>query len=367
MKVVSRRKGEVHEAGDRSQDVAEVVRDLPREPADRLPLLALDPPSLELKRSGSRRALPRTAVCRSPLHVNRAVATMFSDTGRKIAVRLIADAERYVAQRLEPEAASGRRTGSCRAGLSCLRRVAPSCHLLNVAVQVFRRECRAPRLFVDERRQHVQTSRVDRAQPTSRHRLVSAVVVLLLALSAMSISVTGAIFTDTASVGSNALTAGTIDITTSPVSALLTAANLAPGDLIQNSLTLTNAGSLQVRYAIQRSATNADLLALRDVLRLRIGLRGGASCDFPYYTTAGATTTLTDDTQLYEGLGLPGTATNTVGDVAQGNQAGDRVLAAAASEVLCFSVVLPLSTGNLLQAATSTATFAFVSEQTLNN
>lgn len=123
MKVVSRRKGEVHEAGDRSQDVAEVVRDLPREPADRLPLLALDPPSLELKRSGSRRALPRTAVCRSPLHVNRAVATMFSDTGRKIAVRLIADAERYVAQRLEPEAASGRRTGSCRAGLSCLRRV----------------------------------------------------------------------------------------------------------------------------------------------------------------------------------------------------------------------------------------------------
>lgn len=220
---------------------------------------------------------------------------------------------------------------------------------------------------MDERKHHVQTWRMDRAQPTSRHRLVSAVVVLLLALSAMSISVTGAIFTDTASVGSNGLTAGTIDITTSPVSALLTAATLAPGDLIQNSLTLTNAGSLQLRYAIQRSATNADLLGLRDVLRLRIGLRGGASCDFPYYTTAGATTTLTDDSQLYEGLGLPGTATNTVGDVAQGNQAGDRVLAAAASEVLCFSVVLPLSTGNLLQAATSTATFAFVSEQTLNN
>lgn len=50
---------------------------------------------------------PRAAAYRSALQsVERAMATMFSDTGRKIAARLVADAERYVAQHLEAEAAS---------------------------------------------------------------------------------------------------------------------------------------------------------------------------------------------------------------------------------------------------------------------
>src|SRR5688572_5005448 len=42
--------------------------------------------------------------------------------------------------------------------------------------------------------------------------------------------VTQALFTDTASVGGNAFAAGTVDITASPASALLTATNWAPGD-----------------------------------------------------------------------------------------------------------------------------------------
>jgi len=200
-----------------------------------------------------------------------------------------------------------------------------------------------------------------------RARLVVSGLVFALSLATVGVGLTGAIFTDTASVGANDFTTGTIDISTSPASALLTASTMAPGDKSTGSITVSNAGSLQLRYAIQRSATNADSKALRDSLRLRISLRGGAGCDFPFYNSDGTTTTHTDDTQLYEGLGFPATATNTVGDATQGNQAGDRVLAAAANEVLCFATVLPTSAGNSLQNASTTATFDFVSEQTTNN
>ena len=56
-----------------------------------------------------------------------------------------------------------------------------------------------------------------------------------------------------------------------------------------------------------------------------------------------------------------------VGSSAQGANAGDRNLAAGASEVLCFRVSLALSTGNAFQGATSAATFTFDAEQTANN
>jgi hypothetical protein len=42
-------------------------------------------------------------------------------------------------------------------------------------------------------------------------------------------------------------------------------------------------------------------------------------------------------------------------------------LAAGASEVLCFRVSLPLSTGDTFQGANSDATFSFAAEQTANN
>lgn len=124
---------------------------------------------------------------------------------------------------------------------------------------------------------------------------------------------------------------------------------------------MTNAGSLALRYAVTGSNTDATLSA---GMNLRIGLRGGASCDFPYHNTDGTTTSLTDDTQLFGG------AMNTaalIGSTAQGAPAGDRPLAAAASEVLCFGVVLPLSAGNPLQGLSNTATYTWESEQTANN
>jgi len=197
-------------------------------------------------------------------------------------------------------------------------------------------------------------------------RVGRAVAVLMLSLSAIAVVATGAIFTDDESV-SNDFTTGTVDISTSPTSAVVSSANMAPGDRSNGTLIVANDGSLELRYAIQRSATNTDVKGLRDSLRLRVGLQSGGSCDFPYFNTDGTTTTLTNDTQLYEGLGFPATATNTVGDATTGAQLNDRVLAAATNEVLCVSVVLPTTAGDALQDATTTATFDFVAEQTTNN
>ncbi len=200
--------------------------------------------------------------------------------------------------------------------------------------------------------------------------MIKYILTAVVALGVMSMAVglvTQALFTETVSVGSNTFTTGTINISTSPTTALLTASTMAPGDRSTGSITVTNAGSLQLRYAIQRLADNTDAKLLRDALRLRVSLRGGGACDFPFYNADGSTVAHADDTQLYEGLNFPATATNTVGDAATGSQAGDRTLAAAGSEVLCMSVVLPTTAGNTLQSATTTATLDFVSEQTTNN
>ena len=171
-----------------------------------------------------------------------------------------------------------------------------------------------------------------------------------------------AIWTDTDVVGSNDFDTGSISLTTSPTSAVWTAVTDAvPGDTANGSLTATNAGSSQLRYAITGANTDATLAA---GMNLRIGLRGGASCDFPYHNTDGTTTSLTDDTQLFAGT-LDTAAL--VGSNAQGAQAGDRTLNASANEVLCFAVVLPLSAANSLQSLSNTTTFTFDSEQTANN
>ena len=192
-------------------------------------------------------------------------------------------------------------------------------------------------------------------------RILTAILIMGI-MAAVFVVFSQAIFTDSDLVASNTFNSGTVSLTTSPTSAIWTAVTAgARGDRATGSLTVTNGGSLELRYAVTGSNTSATLAA---AMNLRIGLRGGAGCDFPYHNTDGTTTALVDDTQLFAG------ALNTaalIGSNAQGAQAGDRTLAAAASEVLCFAEVLPLSAGNTLQGLNNTTTFTFDSEQTTNN
>lgn len=187
--------------------------------------------------------------------------------------------------------------------------------------------------------------------------------VLLMGVAAVGVvSFSNALFTDSDPVGSNTFNSGTVILNTAPTSAIWASVTTgAPGDRATGFITVTNGGSLALRYAVTGANTSGTLAA---GMNLRIALRGGASCDFPFYNTDGTTTTLTDDTQLYSATL---NAATLIGSNAQGAQAGDRNLAAAASEVLCFGVVLPTTAANALQGLNNTATFTFDSEQTANN
>jgi spore coat-associated protein N len=189
--------------------------------------------------------------------------------------------------------------------------------------------------------------------------MVRKILLALLGIGVLGLiaSVAGlAVFTSTASVGSNTFTTGTVTISTAPASALVTFANMAPGDQVTNPITATNAGSLALRYAIT-STTTENVLAGQLSLTIKSGV---TTC-----TNAGFGST---GTVIY-GAGVLGntTAVNLVGNPAQGAQAGDRTLAAAANEILCFNVSLPLTSNNTYQNLTTTATFAFQAEQTVNN
>jgi spore coat-associated protein N len=202
---------------------------------------------------------------------------------------------------------------------------------------------------------------MENAMPTVLRRTdarIVASVVLVVVLALTWTRDTLAVFTDQDSVGANTFTAATIGLTTSPTTALITYSNMQPGDSVTNSITVTNSGNVQLRYALSSSATNADGKALKDQLVLTV-----KTVDV---TTPGTPCNDFDGTQLYTG-DLDSTAGKLVGDSTQGSQAGDRSLNASANEILCFRANLPLATGNTYQGATTTATFTFDSEQTANN
>ncbi|MGB2694962.1 MAG: TasA family protein [Dehalococcoidia bacterium] len=166
------------------------------------------------------------------------------------------------------------------------------------------------------------------------------------------------LFTDQATVGANTFSTGSVDLTTAPTTALITFSGMVPGDAVTNSLVVSNAGTLQFRYAISSSATNADALALKDALTLTI-----KTIDV---TTPGTPCDNFDGTQLYTGDLDDGAGGLLVGNAAQGAQAGDRTLNASASETLCFRVALS-SAATGPQGASTTGTFTFDAEQTVNN
>jgi hypothetical protein len=185
-----------------------------------------------------------------------------------------------------------------------------------------------------------------RRRRTRRRGIVALLgAVSLLTIGAGSISL--AQFTDNSG-ATWAFTAGTIDISTSPT--VFTAVNpMMPGDNSTQSLTVSNAGTGDLRWSLAVAATNTLGSALQLTIKTQDG--GGGCAAFTGTSVLAATT-------------LNGAA---LGSSAQGAQAGDRNLAAGASEVLCFRVSLPLTTGNALQGITSAAMFTFDAEQTANN
>ena len=189
-------------------------------------------------------------------------------------------------------------------------------------------------------------------------RLVLSLVALGVSVVGLTSVVTGAFFTDQVDVNGNVFTTGSVDLSASPATAVVTASNMAPGDTVTAPLTVNNAGTLAYRYSLLSTVTAStpDLAAQLD-FTVKVGV---TTC-----TTAGFAAT---GTVLYGPSDLGSTTgTKIFGDAATGGQTGDRTLSASSSEVLCLQVSLPSATGNTYQTKTTTATLRFDAEQTVNN
>ena len=165
-------------------------------------------------------------------------------------------------------------------------------------------------------------------------------------------ALTQAVFSDSQAVGSNTFSTGTVDISSSPTSALVTYSSMAPGDKVTAPITISNAGTLQMRYAMSTSISGSTTLSDGLTLAIKSGVTTCSNAGFA-----------TDGTSVYSGTLTAGA----IGDASQGAQTGDRTLNHSTSEVLCFQVQLPTSATNSLQNLSATATFTYSAEQTANN
>ena len=186
---------------------------------------------------------------------------------------------------------------------------------------------------------------------------------ILLVLMTVGMVATGlgvasnAIWTDSDGVDANLFTTGSVSLSTNPATALVTFTSGAPGeDTDPQALTVTNDGTMSLRYAVTMTADNADTKSLYAELDLTIreeDVEPTVPCDD------------FDGAVLYDGLPFLLTG-NLIGNPTAGPDAGDRLLASG-SEYLCFRVVLPSDAPNTVQTASTTAVFTFESEQTANN
>lgn len=162
-----------------------------------------------------------------------------------------------------------------------------------------------------------------------------------------------ALFTDDAMLEDNTFTAGTIELSTTPASALFSVTSMMPGDVSYGQLTVSNDGSAELRYSMTSSSTDPDTKALAAALNVEIREKAAGTCSADF---TGAVV-----------LASTPLSSAAFGDASAGQDTGDRVLAVSTSEDVCFRVSLPGSAGDSYQGATTTTTFTFQAEQTANN
>ena len=188
-------------------------------------------------------------------------------------------------------------------------------------------------------------------------RKILYVLLSIGVLTVVSAAAALSVFTDQETIGANTFSTGDVDLSTAPTTALVTfSPDMVPGDTVTNSVVVSNDGSVQFRYSVASTTSEGVLAAALDLTIKEIDV-----------TTPGTPCDDFDGVLIYAAADLGSVAgINVIGDSTQGADAGDRTLAPAASETLCFRVDLPLATTGP-QATTTTATFTFDAEQTQNN
>ncbi len=175
----------------------------------------------------------------------------------------------------------------------------------------------------------------------------SFVLMIAAGLLALFVGTGSALFTSQATVASGSFTTGTLVLTGSPVSSLLKASDMAPGDKVTAPLTLSNGGSLQLKYTMSTTPSGDGPLGSALQVDIRSGVTDCSNNGFA------------DGSSLYSG-GLSTAAISSAGTTT--------TIAGGGNQVLCFQVVLPSSvTDSNLQGKTAGATFTFNAVQTKNN
>lgn len=130
----------------------------------------------------------------------------------------------------------------------------------------------------------------------------------------------------------------------------------APGDRAVRGITITNMGSVALRYAVTSISPDNELSSWLALTVWEQAAEGATDDDCGQQPPAHT---------LY-GPGDPGSPAGTrlVGDPAQGFQEGDRTLLARASKKVCFMLAVPLSVGNAYQSSKASPEFRFDVEQT---
>jgi hypothetical protein len=203
----------------------------------------------------------------------------------------------------------------------------------------------------------------DRATPADRdrrRRFVATAAICGLAFVGIGQLATGALFEDSAN-ASVTYTTGDVEIEAngSASTTLTAASNLAPGDTTYRPVSVTNVGSLDLRYAVS-GVTTSQTKNLSTVLRYTI-YRGVSAADCSTGTVGGGTALVSNAT-------IGTTASALIGDPAPGTQGGERTInAGAGADVLCVAMDLPLATTSAFALASATVELTFDAEQTRNN
>jgi hypothetical protein len=178
---------------------------------------------------------------------------------------------------------------------------------------------------------------------TKRRRALAAILLAssLATLGAGAMSL--AVFTDTDATD-GAWSTGTIDLNVGPTTTFGTSA-MMPGDTGEQTITVNNDGTGDLRYALTSAETDASGLLGQMTLTINAGACPAAGAELYAGSFAGAV----------------------LGNTQPGDQGADRVVDAGESDELCFSWELPVGTGNSFQDKSATAVFTFAAEQTTNN
>jgi len=178
-------------------------------------------------------------------------------------------------------------------------------------------------------------------------RILLTALLLIGALSGFVKGGTYAMYTSKPTSANNTFTSGTVTLSAglAPTNTL-TMTNLVPGDSFVAQLDVKNNGTLPLYYALTTGTTGSASLA--SALQLTIRTKTANPC-------------ASVDGTVLSGPGA--LSSGALGNVLQGFHAGDRSVAPAGTDSLCFAVAFPAGSASSLAGTTTIATFTFSGQE----